>query len=65
MKVSKEYLKFHEYNIEGSVENKWRLFKVSLSFASNYKVLYVIVTYFLFSNVCRIRLEHLMGYIFQ
>ena len=39
MKVSKEYLKFHEYNIEGSVENKWRWFKVSLSFVSNYKVL--------------------------
>jgi len=24
MKVSKEYLKFHDYNLEGLVENKWR-----------------------------------------
>ncbi|KAL5170750.1 putative helicase MAGATAMA 3 [Glycine soja] len=30
MKVSKEYLKFHEYNIEGSMENKWRWFKNSI-----------------------------------
>ncbi|RZB75866.1 hypothetical protein D0Y65_034388 [Glycine soja] len=30
MKVSKEYLKFHEYNLEGSVENKWRWFKNSI-----------------------------------
>ncbi|KAH1198343.1 hypothetical protein GmHk_18G051950 [Glycine max] len=29
MKVSKEYLKFHEYNLESSVENKWRWFKVN------------------------------------
>ncbi|XP_028236910.1 uncharacterized protein LOC114416240 [Glycine soja] len=27
MKVSKEYLKFHDYNLEGSVENKRRWFK--------------------------------------
>jgi len=39
MKVRKEYLKFHDYNLEGSMENKWRWFKVSLSFVSNYKVL--------------------------
>ena len=39
MKVSKEYLKFHDYNLEGSVENKWRWFKVSLPFVSNYKIL--------------------------
>ncbi|KAH1203536.1 Protein ALP1-like [Glycine max] len=30
MKVSKEYLKFHEYNLEGSVENKLRWFKNSI-----------------------------------
>ncbi|KAH1232344.1 putative nuclease HARBI1 [Glycine max] len=30
MKVSKEYLKFYEYNLEGSVENKWRWFKNSI-----------------------------------
>ncbi|XP_028184589.1 uncharacterized protein LOC114371319 [Glycine soja] len=30
MKVSKEYLKFHDYNLEGSVENKWRWFKNSI-----------------------------------
>ncbi|KAG4949260.1 hypothetical protein JHK82_042466 [Glycine max] len=30
MKVRKEYLKFHDYKLEGSVENKWRWFKVAL-----------------------------------
>ncbi|RZB60578.1 hypothetical protein D0Y65_043372 [Glycine soja] len=30
MKVSKEYLKFHDYNLEGSVEIKWRWFKNSI-----------------------------------
>ncbi|XP_040873747.1 uncharacterized protein [Glycine max] len=30
MKVSKEYLKFHDYNLEGSMENKWRWFKNSI-----------------------------------
>ena len=39
MKVSKEYLKFHDYNLEGSAEKKWRWFKVSLSCVINYKVL--------------------------
>ncbi|KAL5191958.1 Stem-specific protein TSJT1 [Glycine soja] len=30
MKVSKEYLKFHDYNLKSSVENKWRWFKNSI-----------------------------------
>ncbi|KAH1264890.1 hypothetical protein GmHk_01G000710 [Glycine max] len=30
MKVSKEHLKFYDYNLEGSVENKWRWFKNSI-----------------------------------
>uniref|UniRef100_A0A0R0K784 DUF8040 domain-containing protein n=1 Tax=Glycine max TaxID=3847 RepID=A0A0R0K784_SOYBN len=30
MKVNKEYLKFHDYNLEGSMENKWRWFKNSI-----------------------------------
>ncbi|XP_028203173.1 uncharacterized protein LOC114387229 [Glycine soja] len=30
MKVRKEYLKFHDYKLEGSVENKWRWFKNSI-----------------------------------
>ena len=31
MKVSKDYLKFHTYNLEGSEAIKWSWFEVSLS----------------------------------
>jgi len=32
MKVSREYLKFHDYNLEGPEANKWKGFEVSLKF---------------------------------
>lgn len=48
MKVSKEYLKFHDYNLEESDAYKWRWFEVSLSFViclSNYEVFEVTITF--------------------
>lgn len=32
MKVSREYLKFHDYHLEGPEANKWKWFEVSLKF---------------------------------
>jgi hypothetical protein len=32
MKVSREYLKFHDYNLEGQEASKWKWFEVSLKF---------------------------------